>query len=468
MVAADAFTAADPRTQRLRTLWGYRGTGQGGAILTPSAAEARRFGNAAQGAAAYLHSESAEGRVPLYRQGSLVSRKPGGDLVGYIWDAPDAAGLRRGLVQYSTKQDSVDPLLGYAYLRPATGTDIHSQVQTVTVGTNVLRFNLAAGGYLESWKVSGTEILNRADSWGRGHQEMLEWVDVVSGELRGHHAAAAASRFQTGVTAQGAIHVQTTIEAPSLGGTKITVESIPIELDPDGSWSVPGVSTDHGGGENTPILWDGFRVATTYWINYQGTTNLHLIDTTWTLPFSVTSAFFDLGMTSALHLDGRFNEIYAYNALTDTLTNVSVAVDAVDWRRWSVTNTTTFEDEQASPTSASTIASAFGGMIGRESGPDLAVGYGGRMHTVSGADPLDLASVPRGTNVTYMTNRTGATGYDGDQAVVLGLDGLLSGRWHGHDITRTFTSGTARLARFVAIDSLANVRSLLQQIPATY
>lgn len=481
MAVGDDYAAVDPRTERLQSLWGYGGRGDLDVILTTDPAERERFEDNApvlRGLVAFLHGTRVPSSLapllrPIYRRGNrlyteAVAGHPEASLLGYAWKNPTSDGLLDRLQQLSGRPDDIEPELGWAHVRPVTGSNIHSQVQTVTQGVNTLRFNLAAGGYLESWQVSGVEILNRGASWGRGMQQQFEWVDIGQGDLVRHCPSQAGSLYDSGIRAQGSVVVSVTETSPASGGKQVTIVTEPLEYDPEGTLSVPGVRTDHGGSEAHPILWKGVRCTTTIWLEHEGTPGLHKVSTVWSMPFTASSAFFDTGLTAALFLDTRFDELYAYDAQTDTATDVTAAADAVDWRRWSVSNLGTFQDDQASPTTATTIASAWGGMIARESGVDLAVAHAGRMHPVSAAIALSTNFFPRGTQCTYMTNRSGSTGYDGTQAVCIGLDNLLTGRWHSHDSARTVAQGESRLDRFVAIGTLASVRSLIQTIPTSY
>lgn len=476
-----ARTGVDPRTDRLLTIWGVGGPGQGyDLFLTPDRTERdQRQAVAQRGVVAYLHSgtngeildQSAAPELrPVYRRGGLLGNdRDLGDLVGYSWIDQDPQGLRRGIKQQRSRADEQVPEVMLAYLGQQTGADIHSRVQTVTQGPNVLRFNLAAGGYLESWQVGGTEILNRANSWARGLQQHLRWTDLAVGDLRGHCASQAGSHFATGLDAQGSVLVSLQTEPNPAGGLDVKIVARPLELDPNGRWSVPGWSTDHGGDVSHPVLWRDFEVATTITLEHGGTPGLHKLSTTWTVPETLVSRWFDTGLESGLFVDGRFDEVYVYRADTDTLTDVTAAADAVDWRRFSVSRLATFQDEQAAPTSATTLASGFGGVIAREAGPDLAVGLAGRLALpVTGAVTVDVNNYPEGTEVVYVTNRTGATGHDGGQCVLLGLNASLSSRWNHQDAVRRILAGTAVLNRFVAIGTLAGVRALIQSIPTEY
>lgn len=456
----------DPRTDRLVAVWGIRiGEGILDAIYTKSATERESFRAGQQlGRLFFIHS-GVDQPEALLRVGfdSITALNIGGlgeETFGFTYPS-SGAGLGPWKLNLPGRQDRV---LGNGYPGPQTNGLIHSAERVVTVGTNVLSFNLAAGGYLHSWTVGGAEILNRGNTYGRGLQNQLEFADVSNGRLILHRPSQAGNLFNSGFGAIGS-----TLLSIAEEDNRITIETIPLELDPGGAQGVPGVSTDHGGDDTHPVQWTGTRCAVTITIDAVGVSGLHRIDTRWETPFAVQSAFLDCAAYTALCLNGTFDQVVVFDRGLGSGTDVSAAVDAVDFRRFSVSDVGTYQDDVASPSSASTLTSAFGGVYGRNTSSDLTVFLVGRLHTIDQASlDLSLADVPRGTQATYMTNRTGGTGLDGSQAVILGLDSNLTSRWYNLDQARRIPNGRVTYTRWLSIGPLATALANALQIPDPY
>lgn len=338
---------------------------------------------------------------------------------------------------------------------PGAGHDARS---TVTVGTNVLGFNLAAGGYLDSWTVGGVEILNRGDSWNRGLQSQAEWADLETGILVRHCLSASGDRYR-----QPAVMLKPpTARVVVGGGTVIEWSTIPVEFDPDGGLGVPAVSTDHKGSDGVFVAWYNHEVRQSLWLDYKGTTGLHRLQTTWVFPSETSTAWLDAGFHNALCLNTAFDTVYVYPR-AGTEVDVTANVDAVDYRRWSYNATNTYQDDQASPTSAALLPSNNGSVIANNSGSGLSVAVASVLDSVDASGlSLKVSDFLDGTHFTVSTNRTGTTGHDGTQAVILGCDSLLSTRWNHADSVRRIPKGEHTMTRFIAVGaSLAATKALV-------
>lgn len=450
-------------TQRLRTVWAIEHGELD--LLTTSTAERDRHPSGSQlGATMRLLEDDGPGREPVFLRDGQISRSRRGasDPVGYVLTTP-APGTSLHVV--SPAPGLVGERLGHLYAPPQVGDDIHSQALTVTQGTHELSFNLAAGGYLDSWEINGTEILNRGGTWGRGLQNQMEMVEGSTGTLWRHVLSQASSRFHSGRSAQGGIVLSTDVSTPASGGKLVVIEGIPLEHDPDGFHSGQGVLSDHGGSEAVPVIWPEHRYRIELWLDYQGTAGLHKLDVYWFLPAAVTSAWYDLGINTALCLNDQFDEVRAYRVDTTTDTLLTTTPN---FQRWVMSRDGKYQDGATTPETATNIASGWGGIIANDSTPGLAVAIGGRLHAIDAGASLALSDVPQGTQWTFLTNRTGSTGHDGQQVVVLGLDSSLNSRWHSHDSIRRAEAGWHRSSKWIATGDLAGVKTLLAAIPATY
>lgn len=448
----------DPRTEVLQAVYGIASSaGVVDAQYVTSAAElAAEATSQHLGRLVYLYADQEEGREPVTFEGRFL---------GYSPKSP-AAG--QGAFQISSSLASVPGRqLGFGYLGPQTNGNIHSAILSVSEGVNALELNLAAGGAIQSWEVSGTEILNRGNSWGRGVQSMLEWADGANGRLTIHRPSQASCRFSSGPGALGAPVLAATDYPDPLGGRHVAVTAIPLEFDPDGTQGVVGVSADHGGGVDRPVLWRQMLVTTDLWLDYRGHAGLHRLQTVWSAPFETLTGYLDCAAITALSLDTAFDEVVVRDHGAGASTDVSALVDATDFRRFSYAPSLTYEDDVTVPESAPLLSSGFGGVYGRNTGTDLTVAIAGRLHdTPEGADVF-LGDVPRGTNATVLTNRTGSTGQDGAQCVVLGLDSNLSSRWCDVNQKRRIRFPLT-VTRWIATGTLASVLANLSRIPASY
>ena len=460
----------DPRTDRLVPVWVIRaGDDIVDALYVTSASERDRWpADQHLGRLFYLRADPVRGALAVRRDSltPLNTLGLGEQVVGYTLSSPGEA-LNAWSLLTSSRRDQ-EAFLGYAYDAPRTNGAIHSAERVVSYGDHVLKFNEAAGGYLHSWQVAGVEILNRGNTWGRGLQQQLEFVDVTRGRVVLHRPSQAGCLYNSGLGALGSIMVSLVESSPPQGGRMVTIETIPLELDPGGLQSLPGVSSDHGGDDVHPVLWTDVRVRTQLWLDYNGTPGLHRLATTWDTPFAVQSAWFDCAAQTCLCLRGTFDQVVVRDHGLGVSTDVSAAVDAVDFRRWQVSTAGTFEDQPV-PASASTLVSGFGGVYARNTATDLTVFLAGRLHAIdAGAMDLSLADVPRGTQATYLTSRTGGTGFDQAQVVMLGLDTNLTGRWYDHDQVRRIPNGAVTYTRWLSIGTLAQALAQASAIPASY
>lgn len=461
----------DPRTDRLVAVWAI-GTADGivDAIYTASPAVLSRYlQTQILGRLFYVRADSMPDGIPI-RSDSITRiniKERGENVLGYAYSSPQP-GMRDWQL-FTSIPTTKDQFLGYGWEGPRTNGFIHSARFDVTSGVNALSFNLAAGGYLQSWEVGGVEILNRNNSWGRGLQNQLEWTDVSNGRLSLHRPAQAACLFNSGLGALGSVLLSIEQTQPLIGGPRIRVETIPLELDPSGATGVAGASTDHGGDESHPVLWRDIRCITDIYLDWNGITGLHRVDVTWQTPFAVQSGWFDCAAHTGLCVNGDHDEMVVYDLQSSTPTDVTAQVDATDFQRFSVSTANTFEDNAASPLTASTLPSGFGGVYARNTATDLTVFLAGRLHVVNPAElDVSLADVPRGTQATYMTNRSGSTGLDGDQFALLGLDSSLSYRWYDEDQVRRIPNGQVTYTRWLSIGNLADALAQARLIPLTY
>jgi hypothetical protein len=438
----------DPRTARAFAVWGGRDafapriTGTNWLLDPLLVRERMQVG--------YLFRDNGPGLLPLTWSDdtppNVCSR--GKKHLGHVF-----AGPAPGSTEFKISGGTF-----HYWLTPETAAGIHSAEQVVTIGAHELRFNLAAGGYLHRWRISGVDILNRADRWSRGLQTHLEWVDMSEGRLVMHEPTASACRYDNGNLALGAQLVK--FEADTTA-KRIHLLTVPIEWDQDGGRSIPGLSTDHGGDQTTAVFWKDMLVD--LWLTLDYRPNLHKLEVEWTFPYDVRSAWFDVAANIALCLNAEtFDEVAVRDVFGDTNTPVILGPDL---RRFTTCAAGTFRDDSLTPTSPSLVPTGRGAVYARNTVSDLTVAIGQELDVVPSPIDATLNDYPRGTVLTYLEDRTGELGFDGTQVVVIGCDTALTTRFHAQDQIRRIRKGKIRLERYIATGTLAQVEDALALMP---
>lgn len=155
-------------------------------------------------------------------------------------------------------------------------------------------------GVIDSWKVTGNgqtdvELLNRGKGYHGGLQPWMDWTDAYrEGELVRHQAlfggpfwtrsdVSSLPLWLGNPTVSSVVRRQSVpgkkSDGSSLGGlvemVTIEISGQPMELDPDGTFSVPGLSSYHGGSRNRPAIWTGLRLTMELTLNAGGVEGLH-------------------------------------------------------------------------------------------------------------------------------------------------------------------------------------------------
>jgi hypothetical protein len=392
----------------------------------------------------------------------LLEVRYGDRLLGYAARDPMVPGMARASWDGAPQ--------GYVFPRPG-GTVKHSGRREVTVplGDHMLTFNFDAGGYIDSWTIGGVEILNRYDSMARGLQARCEWVDAESGELVRHAPVQGGSYYTLpAATPSGDVFSVQAAPAPLQhevvqrgdGSTVIEIISAAIEFDPDGAFSVPGISSGHGGSKWNPIFWRGVTLTLRLTLNWRGLTGVHLLQTEWSAPFAVRSGWADMVLSAPLCLASSFNELHAFDAADGSGNLLSDGTPGThfqaDYRAYRIDPLREWADDEGD-IGASMIPSGWGFVAGVNTAASLAVAMFGRPHTGLLAD-VSMADVPRGTCWEWLQNRTGTTGHDGAQVVAIDLPARLTNRFHADTQVRRLPRACTTY-RFVLTGSLAEVQA---------
>lgn len=408
----------------------------------------------------------AEGDIqPVYGHTTGVSPQRSSTELGYMFN-PDTTpsgmgGVARRRVVDSSRQDRTFTITVSDGGAPAT---IHT-----------IRFNLEAGGHIDSWTFDdgtiNTQFVNNANSWERGLQSAFEWTDpgnngvLTRHELRqgGSYYSAAAQSLSG---AQGAI-VQgyTQVDSGDIGRV-VTFDLVPIVYDPDGRDSAVHVTTDHRGGASNPIYFRDLTMRVELWVNYLDTLNVHRLKTTLFTPFAATSAVLPMQLYHALNLrEDVFSEVHAWDkSAGDTLLNdgTTGAGFNADYRAYYMNQNAYYGDDETG-TGSTGVASANGGVAATgAAGSDLAVFIGNTLSTGNFTSTAqDLDSFPKGNGFVWSQNRDGGdpTGEAGLQTVLIGHGAFLRGRLYPYLSTRTFSAGEHTLESFIITDTWTNVQT---------
>ena len=203
--------------------------------------------------------------------------------------------------------------LGYGY--PRYG---NTGVQLVSVaGSQVtVKANLVTGGAVWELWWNGKEFINDHD-FGR----QLSWsifltpqpeTDYNPGEVGDIYGGNAVAVPPFGLPVPAGWAHGSPLIAYSVVGTTLQTTTQPLDYDP----------RPFGGGPNNPVLWKG-TFAKEVDLDFSGDPNIIRWTTQVTLPSA--QSYVDLQILNAA-LNSEFNRFYAYNATTDTLTNMTSLV----------------------------------------------------------------------------------------------------------------------------------------------
>jgi hypothetical protein len=304
--------------------------------------------------------------------------------------------------------------------------------------------------------VDGVEILNRGDSYMRGIQPFVMWTDAELGELTTHQLMMGGNYYShpsfTGTPIQPGLALDFTVEDPHpLGGTRIVIESVPTELDPDGILGQPGVRTSHGGSVRDLSRWKDMRLRLIVWVNHLGRAGVHLIQSAWYKPLEITAAFHDVHLgTNFFFNRANVAEVRSYDPATTTSTLINNGTTGAnyqeDYRRYATTGITYFGDDEGVIAGTAIPARRFGilatGLLGR------AVGIGNILSPIGTGLALNLADFPAGNEFSWSQTDT-PTGHDAEGYTMFGHASAMTGRWHDHDSIRTIDPGWSESGRFL-------------------
>lgn len=374
----------------------------------------------------------------------------------------------------------------WIYARPPLTDDRNVHLETFVITgattTHTITLNAAAGGIIDSWHVEkpsdslDDQIINRYNGWTRGVQAGLGWVDPVPGELTRHLAVQGGNRFSeegfSVLLAHGGYLTEpiTRTEGGS-GSTTLTASFLPIEQDPDGAASVPGVTSNHYGSSIAPVLWRDMGWTQTLTLNWKGVENLHELKTRFQIPFRIQTAFFDLERYHVVCLDaGVFAQVQSYDAIDD---DVNVLSDGTvtdpnyeaEFRRYLMNDKLIWGDDEG-PTTASLIPKGGGVAATGATADDLAVMVGNRISRANyPSDASAFHGLTSGNVFGWMQNRDDSDGQDEKNVVMLSHAAMLTSRFHGRSKLWTVEPGTYELQTFIATDTFTNCQTLFGSVP---
>ena len=370
---------------------------------------------------------------------------------------------------------------GYVYVRPHITDDLSDHLETFVIQgattTHTISLNAAAGGIIDTWHVEkpsasiDSQIINRYAGWTRSIQAGMTWVDPLAGELTRHNPVQGGNRFSESGNSAYLAHGGYLTSAISRKGNVIRSEFIPVEQDPDGYASVPGVTSNHYGSSTRPVIWRDMEWSQELHVNWKDHENLHLLRTTFHFPFDVTTYYFDLERYHVFCLDaGEFSQVQYYDALSDTADVLSdgTVTDpnyVAEFRRYLMDSRVIWGDDEGA-TTASVVPNKGGVAATGATGTDMAVLIGNRLETCNfKSDPYAFEGLPRGNVLGWMQNRDDSDGQDEKNVVMLSHAAMLSGRFHGYSAQRKVRAGTYRLETFIATDTFDDCQTLFGSVP---
>lgn len=380
--------------------------------------------------------------LPLVARAQSLAAEPDAPtetILGYAWGLDGAPEGAQKIVVTDVTNPSGEAGLGYGLRTPQSDT---KTVTVVGAATHVLTFQVAGGGFLKSWTIDGTEILNRGSDWRRGMQWGMEWTDGAIGEFVRHNPVQGANIHGASGKWQGGVLLSFDSFAASEGGTKIVVKFTPTEADPGGALSIPLVRTWHGGGALKPVLWTGLVVTLTWWLNWRGNEGVHRVDVSVDGSGAATG-FFDASAYIASFFDASlFSKLRVLDCTTGAETTLTAGLAAVpgyqvDWRRY-VADLGNYRGDDEAGSAAMPLTTDFAGVAvtGAADG-DLAAMWCNRF------EPEDSAALMRtlgddaaGNGWMWLQNRAGSGGPTGDNTLMLAPGHFLTNRLNPQGQTR--------------------------------
>lgn len=213
-----------------------------------------------------------------------------------------------------------------------TATSRHgSKIRTVQVTGALMSHAIGIDertGVIVSWKITGNgntdfEILNRGPGYQSGIQPWMDWVDDnLDGQLTRHQALMGGPFYSRSDVDPAAywfgnptVEIDESRQAmPALdssGGAigsdteqvTIAIRGKAMELDPDGTFSVTGLSTYHGGAKNRPVIWKALDMVLLLTLNFRGYEGLHKLDVVAVPDFDASCFGFDCSLWVGMGLN---------------------------------------------------------------------------------------------------------------------------------------------------------------------
>lgn len=372
------------------------------------------------------------------------------------------------------------PQSGHVLLIP--GGTKHSVNRSVVVAgattTHTLNLNLSGGGIIDAWTInnasfSNVQMLNRYDSYMRGIQVAASWVDANNGELVRHAPRQGGNYWSlptlgTTFTSPGSYCLGTTVTSDN-GATLIEALTIPLDMDPDGGYAMPGLNTQHNGSRYNPVIWQDMRTRLRLWVNYQGIENLHRLDAHVYFPWAINTAYFDAEVYAPIYLDAaRFAQVWAYDPVPATSTQISNGTSGLtyyldDRRTYHMGTSGTYGNDTGSL--GASFLPGGSGLVGARGVAPSGLAFGVyAIDTMPPGSTYNLGTMPGGNTYVWAQSRGGASGQDGDNCVLLAHGAMLSGRLQAYGRKVTIPQGWVGSTRYLLTDSWTNVVSKVASI----
>lgn len=427
-------------------------------------------------------------RIPLYGGVASGLRNDPPDPrssspLGYAWTPenapPGAVSIEQNPPSVSTAQGSRGQGMGTHEESLGLGIPVHprrrQQVIVDAAGSrSTIMFNLEAGGMVESWlfedDLRSTEIVNHGNSFQRGFQAGMSWTDESSGELTCHHAVQGGDIFSSRELHRfGGVTKSFVVDSPASGGVRVRMSIMPLEADPVGMHTIPGVSTYHGGGVGRPVYWQGLEFNVTLWLHWRGLAGTHKIELEAVPGFELDTGWFDVELYYAMFLDATvFPLVRALRPdSTETVLSTGTLGDVgyqADWRRYtSIAAGWRGDDETVlHPTISPTAIGSISATGAADS--DFAVSaISNHVDDSPNQGVRNFDGSPNGNGFSWTQGRNGEYGPDGSNAVVIAPGRFMSNRVHGNERRRIRRRPT-RVESFIHMGSLADARVIFPSL----